>query len=596
MSPPSSPRLRFLGLALVAGLVLTVALVRGLRARDPLPVAPTITTSEIAAELARRPDFEPLGRDAPASSPAGGGREPVLPEPVATAPAAAPPDPGAEEVTFGARLLDFENRPLLGAELAWYGPGLLGLPEARTSARADGSGAVWLALPRAELPAGRLLLVAGGPGCMRQLQWVDARRYAGTALVSLGEIVLRAGGSVAGRVLDARGQPVAGAFAGLTPEWPDPTDEVREQLRLWPRLDDLGAGNAPPIAFTDEDGHFTIEGAPTGRFQVVAARVPRGEVTSLPDRESGVIVRPGEETRVRDLVLGDSRPEERILGLVRSPQGSPVEGAELGLGDEAGQLAFRAGLQTGADGRFALLAPASGTYRLRLRDPAGRWKALEVPDVRPGGAPLELRFSDPLQDTFAVAADPATESVPPAPVESRPEARLRGRLTLGGRSPGSWIVEVGGRHTILDHAGEFALRELEVGPCTVSAHPASGSARRTGLTAPIELAAGYNEWALDLPAGELVLENLPRAEPAPTPGEGGADWPEYILTCEGSGFSWMLLFQETADGRVTLPDLPAGHHVLRFRGPGTTPEGVMSWPVAQEFELVAGRTTRIVLP
>lgn len=377
----SSPRL-LLAVALVAvvGVGLGVKYLGGGPVR-PLPEAePSVTPAEILAELRRREGFEPLGHTPSARAP-----NPAEPKPPEV----------SEGLTFGARLLGENAEPLAGAELSWLVRDGSGLPSPKRVAIADRGGAVWLALARDELPpVGPLVLAAGGPGRMRQLLSLPRERWEGVALVSLGELTLRAGGAVTGRVLDESGEPVAGAFAGLGPERGELGEEARAQARLWPLLEELGLESGPPLAFTGPDGTYRIDGLPTGRFEVVAAGLPRGDEALLPDRQEGVTILPGAETRVRDLVLRAPRASERIVGTVRAPDGAPLAGARVALGDEAGRVRFPTVSESSSLGRFVVLAPADGVYRIYATDRDGRWGGLERSDVRPGGPELELRFTE----------------------------------------------------------------------------------------------------------------------------------------------------------------------------------------------------------
>ena len=226
-----------------------------------------------------------------------------------------------------ARLLDAGARPLAG-DLAWIRLGEGGGPETLAAASSDRSGAVWLGLP--ELPE-TLLLAAGGSGTWRALFPVERARFGGREILNLGEIVLRAGSAVVGRVTDEAGQAVAGAFVGLGPTLDalgGEPESLARQAAVWPVLEDLGVGSVPPITRTDADGTFALEGVPPGRCMLVAASP--GERNLLPDRETLELVA-GETLRARELVLHSSTPAQRIEGRVRAPDGSPLAGAWVAL-------------------------------------------------------------------------------------------------------------------------------------------------------------------------------------------------------------------------------------------------------------------------
>jgi hypothetical protein len=273
--------------AVLGGLGIAALLVLAARARyrggaDVARAEPVatgrISVGEVEAELAAR---EALAQ---AEGPSAGGPDTAAPLP---RPAGAP---AAGSLTLGARLLDERARPLSGGELVQWLVDESGLPRPGRSAAADPNGVVWLVLPREELPAqGSLTLEARGPGRARERVSVARRSFEGTPLVSLGELLLGPGGSVSGRVLDAEGRPVAGALVGLA-------------------LDGQRLSGAAPVALTDEEGRFTLEGVAPGRLALMALQ-QRGGGPPIPSaRAEGVSVLAGQETRVDELVLVPAPP------------------------------------------------------------------------------------------------------------------------------------------------------------------------------------------------------------------------------------------------------------------------------------------------
>lgn len=312
--------------------------------------------------------------------------------------AAAPAGPAEEgpRLTLGARLLDAEARPLPGAELAWLAPTESDWQAVRARARADGSGAVWLALPRAaaELEP-ELRLVASAEGTLRRLVRLPRAQVTGEALINLGELLLAPGGAVRGRVLDEWGGPLAGVGVGLGPELEalggDPA-EVRALAAAFPLLVDLAPDVAPPIVLSAPDGSYALTGVPVGRFMVVAAAVPSAERVLVPARVEGVLVEAGQATAVPDLVLRAARAEELVRGRVLAVDGSPLAGAAVSL-ERAG--ASYAGGRTTSDeaGRFALLAPPGLDFELRAHHARGHQGEGRLQGVRAGAPDLELRLA-----------------------------------------------------------------------------------------------------------------------------------------------------------------------------------------------------------
>ena len=309
----------------------------------------------------------------------------------ALAPAAPAAQKAEDALTVSVRLLDPAARPLAGGTLAWLAPGTL-LAEPRRVARADGTGAAWLHVPWSELDSTQPLAFAlHAPGRVREQRVLEPAQWNASEVLSLGEAMLAEGGTVAGRVVDEAGAGVAGALVALSTELGEMDDAQREMARLWPLISDLGVAGVAPLAESGADGSFTLDGAPLGRFALVATLVG-AEDPRLPDREQGVAVAAGETTRVRDLVLRRAKEAELVRGVVLAPDGAPLAGAQVGLLDEADGRLLPGRTLAGDDGRFALAAPAALTLRVVARDPAQRWPPAEARGARAGGAALELRL------------------------------------------------------------------------------------------------------------------------------------------------------------------------------------------------------------
>jgi hypothetical protein len=363
----------------------------GLACGDSAPAGPParIAASEIEAELeARR-----AAREAQALVPAAPvqAHVPAAASGSLTEPLPESGEPPADELMVGSRLLDDEARPLVGGTLAWLVQGPEGLLVVAREAQSALTGAVWLELPRAELPAaGPLLLAAGGPGRMRTFVLVEHARWAGVDSLGLDELPLRPGGDVSGEVRDEHGAPLAGVFVGLAPELGPLTPELEMEARLWPTIPDLGLGAVPPLVKTDSDGRFVLAGMPVGRFAVVATVLVPGASPRLADREEGVLVRAGEETRVRTLVLREPRAAEVFAGVVLAPGDQPVENADIVLEEDG--VARGTPARTSATGRFALLAAEGRRFTLVVRDLASRWEPVRLEGVSPGGGDVVVRL------------------------------------------------------------------------------------------------------------------------------------------------------------------------------------------------------------
>ncbi len=308
----------------------------------------------------------------------------------AAAPGATPAAPSAEQLTVSVRLLDREARALAGASLSWLVPGPDFVPEARRTTRADASGAAWLRIEWNELDSTQPLVLAfQAKGHARQDLRLEPTRWMAGPVLNLGEVMLAPGGTLGGRVLDQAGVGLEGALVALSAELGELSPAEREMARLWPLVE-------PPPGVTlltrsDAAGEFTLAGAPTGRFALVATLVG-GPEARLPGRVEGVSVDPGAHVRAPDLVLLSAREQELLRGIVRAPDGTPLEGIWIGLSDDPGRQLYPARALSGADGRFALPALADTPLRVLASDPEGRWGQAETRGARAGGAELELRF------------------------------------------------------------------------------------------------------------------------------------------------------------------------------------------------------------
>jgi protocatechuate 3,4-dioxygenase beta subunit len=147
----------------------------------------------------------------------------------------------------------------------------------------------------------------------------------------LGAIDLEQAGSVSGTVLDADGEPVAGARVGLG---------------LVPAFLPLGSDPSGMVQ-SDAAGRFTLDGVPVGRVRLsaYAAGVGRG---SLNDVE----IRPGDTTGPLEIVVrgGDRDPGSEGLANLAVTLGerSGAAGIEVVIVDvAAGSEAERAGLHVG---------------------------------------------------------------------------------------------------------------------------------------------------------------------------------------------------------------------------------------------------------
>ena len=225
------------------------------------------------------------------------------------------------------------------------------------------------------------------------------------------ELVLRRNPTVTGRVLARDGSPAAG---------------VRVTEFQNPRS---------PEAVTDAQGRFRLEGVFPGRRMLEARHPELGRALRRLE------VSPGASTL--DFHL-DGMPERAVAGRVLDPDGNPLPGAYVNLGEY-----FRT--WSGADGRFRLVLdadwnpPAPATFRVSHDGYASAslaFRASEAP-VRD----LEIRLGPEQSVTGYLLGLEKPEDFANATVTAergteRREVKVtrEGRYRLGGLGPGEWTV------------------------------------------------------------------------------------------------------------------------------------------------------------
>jgi hypothetical protein len=291
-----------------------------------------------------------------------------------------------------------------------------------------GAMAVWLAMPRSPRPENR----GAAPRAPDAGGEMAPAAAGGAAAVSESalEPVVRplaapsAGGAIGGAVLDPAGTGVAGAEVFLiaiesdggealaSPAIRDPDDDADGSngfasltRRLETRLE------ASPRSSTSSDGSFRFADAATGVYRVAARAAGL-----LPDVSDPMVI---DEAGAPAAVTLALRTPASVRGVVASPDGSPIEGAEIDAAwsEREARLLVSDPLH---EERVleALLAPRSGTSRSGA---AGRF---EIGGLFEGGYDLEVAARG-----FAAAriADaPARETA--IEIVLRPEAFLRGEV------------------------------------------------------------------------------------------------------------------------------------------------------------------------
>ena len=495
----------------------------------------------------------------------------------------------ARAVTLSGRVIDAEGVPITGAEIATH----RGEPRfssfepphgAAVTTAADGA----FALPDLGADEQWVLAVTRNGYAGRMVRAVTA--HGAPPL----EIVLHPASRLAGRVIDDRAHPVAGAAVMLHPV----------------RSDVVGAA-----AQTDVDGRFRLEQVPSGPAQVAVhadgyapARLPALEVPE------------GGEVDDLEVVL---RPAVVLAGKVTLPDGRPADGALVEVSSQSPEDPTAGVGVTDHDGRYRLagLAPGLlivtaslhglqrsppkaidvevGTYALDLELAPGFEVAGHVSDAaglpvagvsltlhegdvntHAGGATVRsagdgtFAFAGVTSGLYAIEAAKegyatarTTEAVAVdgdvygVAIEMERGATLRGRvlgLELDELAEVSLMVfsEVGGsRRARVDFEGAYELANLARGRWKLLA--AAGGRR---LEADVEIAPGDLEVVRDrelrggFTLSGAVLESGPGQSPRPA---GGA-----FVTLRVDGASAHATTD--SEGRFRLAELPAGSYELRI--------------------------------
>lgn len=197
---------------------------------------------------------------------------------------------------------------------------------------------------------------------------------------SLGEVVLQAGGTLRGSVVDASGDPVAGATVWFGGESLD--DERVAAGTFEPGAPP--ARSVPSAARTDPQGRYALVGVPA-----IATRLLGHDAAGERFGASELIrVRAGDELECAPLALRAPEAWGRLEGRVVDRAGEPVAGAQLlvvGV-DEPEHLGR--GAVADADGSFGLWLESDREYALRAHDPEGAMRAAEVAPVFAGTSDL----------------------------------------------------------------------------------------------------------------------------------------------------------------------------------------------------------------
>ncbi len=245
------------------------------------------------------------------------------------------------------------------------------------------------------------------------------------------DLQLGTGASIAGRVTDGDGAPIAGAQAVLTP---------------------AGTGGELGRALTGDDGAFELGPLGTGEYDLEVVADGHSQ-----DSRSGLVVLPGQRHAIEIRLEGVGVVE----GVVRGQDGAPLEGARVSGGSmwvgAVGSVPAEA--VTGVDGRYVLPGLEVGVASIRARRPGvaiGDTRSVPVRAGRRSTADFVLAEGGRLEGEVRTAHGRPAEAG--LPVYVAPDGLVL-RLNDAARAE----VGEGGRYRVDLPAGDFRALAGKVG-------------------------------------------------------------------------------------------------------------------------------------
>jgi protocatechuate 3,4-dioxygenase beta subunit len=504
--------------------------------------------------------------------PRGPGPPPAFPLPrPASALRASGPAPGLQLVlyrgsTASGRVVDPAGQPVGGAEieLEHANPAGRWTPEVY-AAQAGGDGAFVVQ----HLPPGRFSLSVHHPGFATTV--VPRIELASTSnRIDLGTVILAAGATIRGRVVDSGGRPIAGAKASLRA-----LRQPREVSYF------SAAGRAlHPSGDTDQDGNFQF------------GDLGRDEPFDLEVTKSGYLA------AWRHRVTAPTSESLRVeLGAARSLRGRVVD---AGRNPAAGAIVvgnYRPPLQSDpAVPGYSRSAVAEATGDFVLADLAPGWIDLRIVASGHRGGKLttvEIPAEGPLQPLEIVLPDGASLTGKVSDEEGRPVAGVAIAAARSGSrlgSAASWEGDAGGASALADDEGRYALSGLDTGAYTVTLSAGVTGGGEEQSTA-IEVTPAANHLDLVWRRGQVISglvsddTGLPIDEAQLTLVDAGGKTSRSTSSAADGSFR----FLGVADGLYSLSATKPGY----FRALASPPPAVAGQPLGGILIELSGGTATL---